>query len=424
MKKLLLRERQCLAVLSILLFLVGCKKSDELTRTGFAVAVVATSPESIDSASRYDLNVTALLNTMADTSKFSFFIVLTKNDSAVKGKVSTEENLVSFVPEVELLPLADYSATLLVSEKEKQSSPVYMYEWKFTTKTTDSFMMTQRSSHVTDFVRDGTRSMQIGNYLYSFGGWHVPEESFNDGYRSKDDLSQWEKLPDAPWHGRHVYGIAKIKDSTYIIGGDNLQSEFDVWRTTDGETWTLLAQNILSNRIFYGCTVHNGYIYVVGGLGYHDVWRSRNGKDWEQVTSNVPFLKGECFAGSLASFNGRLWMICGGNNGFGQGSIRKEVWSSVDGKTWKQEEDFSGSKRYYTDVCVWDNKLWVVGGFNYEEGNTKTIWYMKPDGTWKEFVTPNDYIGRHATGVAVYNNQLVITCGNYNNDCWVIQKVK
>ena len=96
----------------------------------------------------------------------------------------------------------------------------------------------------------------------------------------------------------------------------------------------------------------------------------------------------------------------------------------MDGKIWKQENNFGGSIRYYTDVCVWDNKLWVVGGFNYEEGNTKSIWYMKPGGSWVEFETPADYIGRHATGVTVYNNQLVITCGNYHNDCWVIQKVK
>ena len=408
----------------ILLFFAGCKKTDELPKPGFNVTVISTSPENIESDSDYDLNITASVNIVPDTSKFSVSIVLVKQDSVINGTITTKENLVSFTPEVELLPLTEYTAILLVSEKEKQSSPIYTYQWKFTTKVADEFIMTQRSGNVTDFVRDGTRSMQIGNYLYSFGGWHVPEESFNDVYRSNGDLSQWEKLADAPWHGRHVYGIGKIKDSTYVIGGDNLQSLFDVWRTTDGEHWTLLSQNILSNRIFYGCTVHNGYIYVVGGLGFHDVWRSKNGIDWEQVTGNVPFLKGECFAGSLASFNGRLWMVCGGNNGFGQGSIRKEVWSSGDGKIWKQEKDFEGSKRYYTDVIVWDNKLWVVGGFNFEEGNTKSIWYMKPNGTWKEFETPADYIGRHATGLAVYNNQLVITCGNYNNDCWVIQKVQ
>jgi hypothetical protein len=58
------------------------------------------------------------------------------------------------------------------------------------------------------------------------------------------------------------------------------------------------------------------------------------------------------------------------------------------------------------------------------EGNVRAIWYLKPDGSWKEIAIPDSYAGRHATGVAVYNNQLAITCGNYQNNCWVIEKVK
>jgi hypothetical protein len=94
----------------------------------------------------------------------------------------------------------------------------------------------------------------------------------------------------------------------------------------------------------------------------------------------------------------------------------------VDGITWNQEPDFPGTERSYTDVIVWDNKLWVICGYNHHESNTRSIWYMKRDGTWSEYTPPQGFIGRHATGVGVYNNKLVITCGNYNNDCWVIEK--
>ena len=47
---------------------------------------------------------------------------------------------------------------------------------------------------------------------------------------------------------------------------------------------------------------------------------------------------------------------------------------------------------------------------------------MNHKGQWNELETPVDYIGRHATGVAVFKNKLVITCGSYHNDCWVIEK--
>jgi N-acetylneuraminic acid mutarotase len=136
------------------------------------------------------------------------------------------------------------------------------------------------------------------------------------------------------------------------------------------------------------------------------------------------FLNGENFAGSLTSFNGKLWMICGGGTGYGSGDARKSVWSSADGITWKQEQDFPGSERYYTDVCVWDNKLWVVGGYNYVERNIRSIWYMTAKGTWTELQTPDTYLGRHATAVGAFNNKLVIANGNYNNDCWAIDKLQ
>jgi hypothetical protein len=414
-----------LSIIFLLSLLIGCKKQDLISDsvTGFDLKVIMTNPAVNEPKARFDENISATLNTSLDTTKYAALLSVTCNDTLLNGGVTLADSLVSFSPEAELLPNTSYKASVFVFEKGA-SSPFYTYHWKFTTKGPDEFRMTLRSTRVTDFNRDGNRSMQIGKYLYSFGGWAVPEESFNDVYRSTGDLSNWEKLPNAPWHGRHVYGIGKIGDSTYIIGGDNLQSLFDVWRTTDGETWTLLVQNALQNRIFYGCTVHNGYIYVVGGAGYHDAWRSRNGADWEQVADNIPFLNGDNFSGSLTSFNGRLWMVCGGGNGYGQGVARRDVWSSSDGKEWRREKDIPGLGRQYTDVCVWDNKLWVIGGYNVWEGNVRLIWYLKPDGTWKEMPIPDEYVGRHATAVAVYNNQLTITCGSYQNNCWVIEKIK
>jgi hypothetical protein len=408
---------------STLLLSSSCKKGDEILPAPFSVKVISTSPEAAHANSPFDRAVCATLNTRIDTAKFAASIVVTQSETVVRGTVAVHDSSLSFTPEVELSPSQEYTATLAVSARAT-GALVFTYKWSFTPKGPNEYVMTKRSEAVTDFVRDGSRMAQIGKFLYSFGGWNVPEQSYNDVYRSKGDLSVWQKLPDAPWHGRHVYGIAQLNGFTYVIGGDYLQTTFDVWRTADGRNWTLLATDVLDNRILYGCTVHNGYIYIVGGAGYNDVWRSRDGVRWEQVADNVKFLNGECFGGSLASFNKKLWIVCGGTNGYGHGEIRKEVWSSIDGRKWKQEKDFGGSKRYYTDVCVWDNKLWVIGGYNFEEGNTRSIWYMKPDGTWKEFIAPNNYIGRHATAVAVYNNSLAITCGNYNNDCWVIEKVR
>lgn len=412
-----------IAFLFLCLLFAGCKKPDDHQTFLQPFHVTLTTPQSQQADSPFEEDVRAQLDNAIDTSVFTASILLHQSENLVPGNTVTEDSAVAFVADAALLPSTSYTAVLYISLKNGVN--VYHYQWSFTTKSREEYLMTQRSTEVTDGNRDGTKCMQIGQYLYSFGGWKDPPvASYSDVYRSKGDLSVWERRPDAPWHGRHTFGIGVLNGQTYIIGGDYLQNNFDVWRTKNGEDWLKVSENILGNRILYGCTIHNGYIYVVGGGGYNDVQRSRDGVIWETVATDADFLGGECFAGSLASFNGRLWMVCGGTNGYGQGYIRKEVWSSTDGKKWRREKDFGGSERYFTDVIVWDNKLWVVGGFNFTEGNTKTIWYMKRDGTWVEYPTPADYIGRHATGLGIYNNSLTITCGNYNNDCWVIEKVK
>src|SRR5438067_1876578 len=78
-----------------------------------------------------------------------------------------------------------------------------------TAKANDEYKMSSRSTHVTDFVRDGVMAMQLGNYYFTFGGWRDWPESQNDVYRSAGNLSTWEKMPNAPWHPRHVSGCVK-----------------------------------------------------------------------------------------------------------------------------------------------------------------------------------------------------------------------
>jgi hypothetical protein len=402
----------------------SCKKEDLHKQLRQLPSVVSTNPNDNAVNVPLDRNITVVLSSNVNDIRPSVSLSLNDGNTEVFAPSAYVADSVIFSFQNDLKASTNYTATISYQGEDVNGRMMSkQYSWHFTTKGPDQFEMTKRSDHVTDFLRDGTRSMQIGNYLYSFGGWHMPDESFNDVYRSTDDLTQWEKRADAPWHGRHVYGIAQMNGYTYVMGGDNLQMDFDVWRTQDGETWTQLADHILSDRIYYGCCAHNGYLYVVGGSGFSDVWRSADGIQWTKVADNISFLNGENFAGSLISYNGRMYMVCGGGTGGGTGIARKTVWSSVDGVDWQQEADFGGTGRYYTDLAVWDNKLWVVGGYNVVESNVRSIWYMKRDGSWSELELPSDYIGRHATGVAVYNNKLAITCGSYNNDCWVIEKV-
>lgn len=290
--------------------------------------------------------------------------------------------------------------------------------------------MHMASDRVTDFERDGTKMMQIGEYLYSFGGW-TPGQSYSDVYRSSGDLSEWEKLADAPWFGRHVFGIGEINDKFFVYGGDIYSYPvLDCWSTLDGENWTEETSHIpFAWRMQFGSAWDSSAIYIIGGQKNYsipidittptDILRSTNGSDWERVGDGIPYFA-RVLSGAVVFYNGRLWVISGGVFGALVGS--REVYSSIDsGATWTRENDVPFSGRYYHDCIVWDNKLWVVGGYN-TSGNLKDIWYMDDQGNWNEFIPPQGYIGRHATGVAVYNDKLVIACGNMHNDCWIIEK--
>ena len=422
-----------------ILFFYGCNKQDQLLAPSLAVHVTYTLPEKNQQGFAYNDNVAAVLNQLVDTSHFFITLTVSKDDTVIQGAVKTEDSLVTFVPETELLSSTSYTATLTLTKKGTPL-PVYKYQWNFTTKEPDAYRMTQRSTHVTDFVRDGSMNMQIGNFFYSFGGWtdNGGQVSYNDVYRSSGDLSTWEKMPDAPWHPRHVFGCVKKDGKVWVLGGDNLDTNWDLWNSEDGLSWTKINPSNpeqIGQRLFAGYCTHKignkEWLYIVGGYGFKDILRSLDGITWETVTTNVPALaspelpEGEGFSNAVASFNGNLYLICGGG-GMAWGPPRKTVFKSTDnGITWQQMPDFPGAPRRYTNVTVFDGKIWVVGGYNDNSvGNLPDVWYMTKNGTWYQFPTPPEYVGRHATGVEVYNNNLVITCGNYNNDCWVIEKIK
>ena len=66
-------------------------------------------------------------------------------------------------------------------------------------------------------------------------------------------------------------------------------------------------------------------------------------------------------------FRDRVWVIAG--------NLRNDLWSSKDGKTWKEETEvinFSG--RGYQPAEVFQDKLWVVGGWAGSLLND--VWYF------------------------------------------------
>lgn len=416
--------------------IAGCKKGDKEELTFIRPNIIATNPSGNATGVRIKSKITAFFDEAMDSSTINTSTFrLYQGTTTIPGTVTYSDKTAIFIPANHLETNTIYTATITngVQDVEHHSTE-NDYSWNFTTKGLDEYEMTKRSVAVTDFVQDGSQLMQMGNYMYSYGGWTgTPEESYNYIYRSDGDLSTWKKLPDAPWHPRHTFGLAKLGSTLYVFGGDYIYNVFDVWSSTDGEHFKEVAndlQSTVGSRILYGACAHNNKLFVLGGqeelsldFGLTDIWSSADGITWTQIAKDKTFL-GKNIAGSVVSFNGKIWVIGGGYYDHPDPAIcwTNHVYSSPDGITWKQEPDAPWAGRQYADVCVWDNKLWMVGGNNGD--NLTDIWYLKKDGTWVPFEAPAEYTGRHATAVGIYNNNLVITCGNDQNDCWVIKKVE
>jgi hypothetical protein len=137
---------------------------------------------------------------------------------------------------------------------------------------------------------------------------------------------------------------------------------------------------------------------------YSDVWSSPDGLSWTQTmpTSGVWAPRG--IIGNNAVFQGRMWIVGGGlyeDMLYPTGRYFADTWSSADGASWTREaEDPPFSPRRYNSLATFDGRLWVLGGYNDAEGNLADNWYSGDGFNWYPEGDPG-LVSRHAGTVWV-----------------------
>jgi hypothetical protein len=161
----------------------------------------------------------------------------------------------------------------------------------------------------------------------------------------------------------------------WVIGGGQFVSPGgmlplnDTWSTVDGVNWTQeVAAAPWSPRIRPACVVHNGRMWVLGGLNLitqealDDVWSSDDGINWKQELANAPW--GVRFSHTATVYGGRIWVIGGSEAGWGAVEYG-DVWSSADGVNWRFEGEPWKNEPYTTrsghTVTVHNGRLYVLG---------------------------------------------------------------
>ena len=234
---------------------------------------------------------------------------------------------------------------------------------------------------------DGRKEHQAVVYqgrLYVLGG--VATSWQEDDVWSSADGKSWWRVKDAAWPRRGKHQTVVHNGRMYVMGGKGGGLPYnDVWSSADGKNWTEETAAAWSGRIYHQAVVHNGRMYVLGGDDgsfKNDVWSSADGNSWMLVTMNAAWTARSQH--QAVSHNGRLYILggyAGGN--FNNRKRLNDVWSSADGKSWRQElandHDF-WSKRELFQAVSRDGLLYVLGGgWNIYK---KDVWSSADGKSW------------------------------------------
>lgn len=306
--------------------------------------------------------------------------------------------------------------------------------------------------------RDGAGSVVFRNKMWVVGGWYpsaaFPRLTGNDVWSSPDG-ARWTReransFRDATfdatrdWEGRHTGGCVVFGDKIWLLGGDPLQYHYqpDVWSSEDGRRWRRVAARVpWGNRALHYAVVHDGRMWVIGGQTmpdyvdpddsgvpyrvFDDVWSSSDGAEWREAPRLGPrFSPRGAIVGS-AVLGGRIWVLGGGTYesavaGKPSREYNGDAWSSADGSRWTLESaHVPWEAREYHAVAVWDDRLWVVGGYN-DGGNLGDAWYSTDGKSWYS-TGPTEWDPRHAACLWVHRDALWLGCGG-DEDVWRLER--
>lgn len=284
--------------------------------------------------------------------------------------------------------------------------------------------------------RDGAGALAFDGKLWLLGGWNPSRQDATDSeIWSSSDGVEWTLIAKAPWEGRHDAGYAVFGGRMWVVGGDPNRGHYqnDVWSSADGVNWTLATDAVpWRDRMGHHVLAFADRLWLMGGeqltstpgvsIMFNDVYSSTDGANWQLVTPNAPW-QGRSLICGRAVFRNRMWIMGGGS--YATRQYVNDVWSSADGVTWDQvAQQAPWSPRLFHSLAVYHDKLWVIAGIDAENvSGLNDVWYSDDGVTWTQ-LNDTPWEPRHATSVMVRDRQLWIAAGGARslyNDVWRLE---
>ena len=289
-------------------------------------------------------------------------------------------------------------------------------------------------------ARDSQGELVYDDKLWIFGGWFnsyaaPPRDVWNSA-----DGANWQLIEkSAPWIHSDLPMTVVFKDRMWLMGGwyngrlPGHEAGNLVWSSTDGKNWEKAGQAQWTPRLAAGLVTLNNKIYVLGGTeNYYfgnadslknDVWASADGKTWNEITTAAPW-KPRAYHQAV-TLKGRMYIL-GGGNYVPQYAAFNDVWSSADGKAWRQEtENAPWHPRLWFSSVVYRDHIWVLGGWSSEpHKNWNDVWYSKNGRDWTQLKTETTWKPRHEHSAFVFQDKIWVTGGHaqpLSQEVWSLQ---
>ena len=289
-------------------------------------------------------------------------------------------------------------------------------------------------------ARDSQAEWVFRDRIWIGGGWFRSDEAPPRDVWSSADGKSWTLVEKAaPWIHSDLPMNLTFAGRMWVMGGwyngrlPGHSASREVWSSDDGATWTQITARAPWSARCAGMVVeHRDRMWLLGGIeNYYfgdersvknDVWSSADGRDWKQETPAAPWAARGYHQAVV--HNGRIFVLGGGNYVPTHFALN-DVWSSADGVNWTCEtKSAPWAPRLWFSAAVYRGRIWVLGGWAKEKDNFGDVWHSADGRNWQQLQTKTTWKARHEHSVFVFQDKLWIAGGHarpLSSEVWSLQ---
>ena len=224
----------------------------------------------------------------------------------------------------------------------------------------------------------------------------------------------WQALPNAASYSLYVATDADATSATEanwssLVGAQIINDIADANYSLDPEGATSLYV-ALSATNSSGATAGLSPLSLIDAIDSD----SNDGSAWQLATDSAGWSARSSHTSVV--FDNKLWVI----GGYDGSSKLNDVWYSTDGLSWAQAAARAGwSGRTVHTSVVFDDKLWVIGG--YDGSHKNDVWYSADGVNWTQATSSAGWSARYNHTSVVFNDKIWVLGGygsGYRNDVW------